>query len=753
MREQQKEMAMLLLSFLFLLFHVVQSQKELIKVIVPSPLNDESKQTTIFQIYFNEDLWFESNEIFIHFNDRYYTTTDSSLTLIKQRTRQNKDSLGSHEEYTLSYAINDESTKENEIIFNGIIKVYDDFVLFNQQFPKGLKNTSTNNADLIVSGFPTFVLQDRSDCGQRSPVGFAHWVSWFYKSASVAAGRRSTLVAPGFATPVYGKWDDATLLQGGIGGSGVTAVFDKEGRNTVVMSPFTQPMTVSHISPNAGELQWGLMGNLTEIPKNFEFSTILFFGNNGITQTMQDWGKVLRSYYKKPSAVEARKKDMTLQYLGFTTDNGAYYYYHTDNNETYEETLINVSKYAKQVGLPYQYILLDSWWYYKGTNGGVSNWIEQPELFPKGLPYLFQQTGWKVQAHNRYWALDNVYSKNQGGKYNFIEDPIKGGAVPVDKDFWTDLLSKPSKEWGLTVYEQDWLWNEFDEYVTQMLESVDLGHQWLTQMAEGARNNGLTIQYCMPFIRHLIQSLEFDLVTQARASDDYVVAPYNESEANPNWRIGGQALLIDALGMSPSKDGYWSTSYQPGNPYGEERFEPCPRLQAAVTSLSAGPIAIADGIGYSDVSLIMKHCRSDGKLLLPSSPATPIDLSFVQSALSADGDTVSIGPKGDVWFAPSIVPFSSKDTSSVTFGSLFVAELKEDWNIRPSHVSYLNPKMKYVVREANNTQNLIVWSESNPLSLKVRSDFFLFSCFFLLVFVVFSAFVYRCFLLFLVLLS
>ena len=41
------------------------------------------------------------------------------------------------------------------------------------------------------------------------------------------------------------------------------------------------------------------------------------------------------------------------------------------------------------------------------------------------------------------------------------------------------------------------------------------------QMGEGARKAGLTIQYCMPYARHLLQSVEIPVVTQARASDDY----------------------------------------------------------------------------------------------------------------------------------------------------------------------------------------------------------------------------------------
>ena len=34
-----------------------------------------------------------------------------------------------------------------------------------------------------------------------------------------------------------------------------------------------------------------------------------------------------------------------------------------------------------------------------------------------------------------------------------------------------------------------------------------------------------------------------------------------------------------------------------------------PRLQAAVAALSAGPVAIGDKIGLSDVPLIMRSCR------------------------------------------------------------------------------------------------------------------------------------------------
>lgn len=47
-----------------------------------------------------------------------------------------------------------------------------------------------------------------------------------------------------------------------------------------------------------------------------------------------------------------------------------------------------------------------------------------------------------------------------------------------------------------------------------------------------------------------------------------------------------------------------------GNPYGENVTEVAPRLQSAVLSLSAGPVAVGDKIGVTDVALVMRACRA-----------------------------------------------------------------------------------------------------------------------------------------------
>jgi alpha-glucosidase (family GH31 glycosyl hydrolase) len=41
---------------------------------------------------------------------------------------------------------------------------------------------------------------------------------------------------------------------------------------------------------------------------------------------------------------------------------GAYYYYQTEPNKNYEDTLLDVYDYAQKESIPYHYILLDSWW-------------------------------------------------------------------------------------------------------------------------------------------------------------------------------------------------------------------------------------------------------------------------------------------------------------------------------------------------------------------------------------------------------
>jgi len=122
----------------------------------------------------------------------------------------------------------------------------------------------------------------------------------------------------------------------------------------------------------------------------------------------------------------------------------------------------------------------------------------------------------------------------------------------------------------------------------------------------------------------ILSSLQFPAVTNARASQDYM-------GQDENWnQLGPTGLFYWALGIRPSKDNFWTTSYQPNNTY-NRISEPNPELITLVAALSTGPVGFSDGINFTNAELLMKTCRKDGLLLQPSKPLTSIDASFAIS--------------------------------------------------------------------------------------------------------------------------
>ena len=97
--------------------------------------------------------------------------------------------------------------------------------------------------------------------------------------------------------------------------------------------------------------------------------------------------------------------------------------------------------------------------------------------------------------------------------------------------------------------------------------SVTAASAWLQAMADAASGLGMTIQYCMPLPRHMLESTHFQAVTNARASGDY-------HPGADNYKIHLSSLFYWAIGIAPSKDDYWTTETQTGSPYGDNPTEP-----------------------------------------------------------------------------------------------------------------------------------------------------------------------------------
>jgi hypothetical protein len=151
--------------------------------------------------------------------------------------------------------------------------------------------------------------------------------------------------------------------------------------------------------------------------------------------------------------------------------------------------------------------------------------------------------------------------------------------------------------------------------------NVTAGSSWLGAMAEAAASLGVTIQYCMPLPRHMLESTKHQPVTNARASGDY-------HPGAENWDISVSSLLYWAIGVAPSKDDWWTTEIQPGSPYGDKPTEPNWQMQAIVIGLSTGPNGPSDGLGFTNASLVLSTVRADGITLQPDRPATIDDAAL-----------------------------------------------------------------------------------------------------------------------------
>eukprot|EP00047_Mylnosiga_fluctuans_P005404 m.240269 g.240269 ORF g.240269 m.240269 type:complete len:744 (+) comp13641_c0_seq1:87-2318(+) len=621
-------------------------------------------------------VWLRSAPTSVTVGGQTFTTRNGSLRLLSTKNSTGADAGGSYTRYEASWA----AGSNTWVTF---ARVYEQNIVFGQYFPTDFNGTSIGTNEHLLSTFPGFLIESYQG-GQR---GFVS-----YGGAMIGG-------MPG--TTKVDLWDPATTSLGtGINGSGPVVLFNEDVSTTLVLGAFSNFMVHSQDKVDDA-LVYGILGSVESVPAGFAIETLVTL-SHGVSDAVLAWGDRLLAQYGKNRF--AYKRDFILTHLGYSTDNGAYYYYNTEPGTNYEDTMIAVRAYADSVGIPYTYVLLDSWWYYKGFNSGVSRWDARPDIFPHGLEYLYNKTGWPTQLHNRYWATNNTYAKQNGGKWDFIIDPKM--AIPTDADFWNHLITD-KRDTGMLMYEQDWLDVQFDN-TPALQASATLARQWMLQMGAAAARAGVTIQECMSYVRHVLQSVEMPAVTNARASDDY------QPGTNSQWMIGTSSILAHAVGLAPSKDNYWSTDNQPGAIY-HVNFEPYNRLQAAVSSLSTGPVAPADKIGLSNAALIKMACMSDGTLLQPDAPAMAIDAQFIQQAFGSGGAA------GELWST-----FTRIGDYRVSY--VFAATMTAPYTLSSAELGY-DASTALAVAEANTTATAAVFDAGHPLNVKAcgRWDFQLYT--------------------------
>ncbi|ESO98846.1 hypothetical protein LOTGIDRAFT_231210 [Lottia gigantea] len=643
--------------------------------LIPKPSSSSSDGLSIktssdgsYSISINNMTWFNSAPTFF-FTDGHKFVSGKDLKLTTTTSDEGSDEIGRWSSTNFNY----QAGNVNIITY---IKTYHypklPLIIFGQKYVNGAHNTSSGDAEATISSFPGFTLDDSIP----QNLGCLSYGGYMFGETARKIGRYDS----------SGK-----SINFGVEG-GPYAVYDNSG-NAVVFSPANRFMSTSvwheSASETNGALHWGTMGLVDEVPEDYQMETVVYYSDQGINKAFDGWGEYLRYRHGRHDSYVL--SDLTVNYLGFWTDRvrillllGAYYFRMTEKNKTYEDTIIDIKTYIDEIKVPYRYIQYDNWRYTWGMYNGVKDWAPKPEVFPHGSQYVYNKTGLPILAQNKYWAPDTVYAKQNGGDYEFIVE--KERALPIEQRFWDDFLGE-ARKWGLIVYEQDWLNIEF-KTLNALLTQIDLGTMWLTQIASAAKKHGMTMQYCMSNTKEAMQTLELPIVTQARVSGDY-------QPGIDQWKIGVTSIFAHAMGIRPFKDNFWTIGIQPGNSY--NMTETHPDLEAAVATLSTGPVGPSDRIGYSNVTLIMKCCNTDGLILKPSKPATAIDDQIIQSALGSGG------PEGEVWSTYSKI-------GEIYFGIILAANMSNVYSLTPFKAGF------------DTIEELVVFEMDRPTSLTVFSN-------------------------------
>jgi hypothetical protein len=407
----------------------------------------------------------------------------------------------------------------------------------------------------------------------------------------------------------------------------------------------------------------GLDGELLKLEPGSVSESILVFSGAGVVDSMNSLGAALLAESGKK--IVGEYDTFFLKYLGYWTDNGAYYYYRTEPGKNYEATLLELGKYLKTENIPVRHLQLDSWWYYKSKiDNGVLLWEPLKDMFPDGLTVFQKKLGMPLTFHNRYFAIDNSYKDRMpftGNADAAAGAAIKGdargegpsgkdGVQPLTRDVF-DIWADSVKNWGGVMYEQDWLGTQVYR-VPALRNDPNLAADWMKNMNDAMAAHGLDIQYCMPTVLFYFESTRHQAVTNIRSSNDYFVR-FHARSVNLWWEHYFTSPLIAAFGAFPYKDVFitnppdktfddplrarsYLTSGDSNNKYDENAhlFEPNYRQEALLSILSAGPVGIGDRAGDINKPLVMLMADEEGALVKPDRPLVPVERMFFTNPMS-----------------------------------------------------------------------------------------------------------------------
>lgn len=392
-------------------------------------------------------------------------------------------------------------------------------------------------------------------------------------------------------------------------------LFDDQA-NAVVISPAANFMSARMIGDGEHEIACGLNEGVTALPEGFTHRTLMVFAK-GINAAWDGWGAALTKLGGRTRP--ANDADLGLRCLGYWTDNGACYYYNYDPALGYAGTLEALVGHFRKEGIPFRYLQLDSWWYYKtlvdpdghqgevknrvlpegewNRYGGVLKYVAHPAVLPEGLAAFGKKVGLPLITHNRWLDPASPYLKG----YQI------SGVAAVDPRWWNDTMDYVAGA-GVICYEQDWL-NVIYGHSPAFATVPGMGEAFTDNMARAARERGLSLQYCMPTPRYFLQGARYDNLTTARVSDDRFCRERWDSFLYTS-------RLAAAIGVWPWADVFMSTE----------------RDNLLLATLSGGMVGPGDRIGTESKENLLGAARADGVLVKPDAVLLPLDPMYLSDA-------------------------------------------------------------------------------------------------------------------------
>jgi hypothetical protein len=382
-------------------------------------------------------------------------------------------------------------------------------------------------------------------------------------------------------------------------------------------------------------LRWGWHGDLDEVDEEFD-TTIGIYRGPSAAALMDQWGRDVRAA-RNTSRLD-RYADPIVSHLSYWTDNGAAYWYRTEAGLDLSTTLENKLAELRKLQVPVKAVELDSWFYRHEVTRPVSEigylsevpptgmleWVGRDDVLPDGVAGLATRLGNPpLTLHSRHISTQSPYLDDG-------EWWVDKAAHPVDQQFFRRWFDD-AVSWGATCIQQDWMMPAWFR-VRQLREVPGRAMAWQRGLDELAAEADMTLMWCMATPGDFMATVELDRIIAVRTSDDYRFA------ADPallwHWYLTVNRLAA-ALGLVTSKDCFFTmgldgaTDAIDGDPY--------PEVEALLSAMSAGVVAIGDRIGRTDVSIVDRLCRPDGLLMKPDAPIATADQSLFRDWSSNDG--------------------------------------------------------------------------------------------------------------------